>query len=405
MSSLEFGTPQRARARNRRLVLDVVWHEGTVTRAELGSIIKLSKSAIKEICEGLIEDGLLEEVQLDSAARKQGRPALSLRVAGLHGNLLGIDIGADKVVARSATLAGETIASREIRTRQDDPDHRDVLALVDRAVSAVHAAGGFHTVVVSTPGIVDPTTQRVRLAPQIRGWDGIDVRAAVAERVGVDLERVFVERQTDLSMLAESIDGAARGARSVFYVQIGIGIGAGLLLDGRVYRGAEGAAGEVGYLAHDFGEVAPPDSGIGAWEWAAGGQAWARHGRAAALEPRGARLRELAGGDPDRVDAEIVVNAAREGDPAARAVFDRLTDRLAVGIASAVCVLNPDCVVVAGGLSQAGPILRDALAERLRPLVPVVPDVRLAAYGGDGGVTGAVHRASKYAFDALTPLP
>jgi len=403
-------SPQRARARNRRFILDVVRDNGSITRAHLGAIIKLSKSAIKEICDDLIRDQLLEEFQPDFESRTPGRPALSLRLARSHGDLLGIDIGADKVIARSATLAGDTLVTKEIRTHREKPDRDYLLSLVARAVSATQSGPGsggqpFHTVVVSTPGVVDPVTQCVSLAPQIRDWDGTNLRTGVAELIGIDPERVFVESQTGLSVLAESVAGAAAGLRHVLYVQIGIGIGSGLIVDGRLYAGSVGAAGELGYLPHNFGDIAPAGSGIGAWEWAAGGRAWARHGRAAALEPRGAHLLALAKGVAEDVDAEVVMLGVRDGDAAARDIFERLTDRLAVGIASAICVLNPECVLIAGGLSKGGSMFLDAIQAKIAPLVPVVPDMRLATFGGEGGVAGAVLRASRFAFDTLNPMP
>ncbi len=437
-----FDSPQRARARNRRLVLDVVHSRRGVTRAQLGAIIKLSKTSIKEICDDLIAEGLLEEYQSEPSKRQQGRPALSLRISTTHGCVLGIDVGADKVSARTATLDGDVLAAKEVRTRREKPDKDYLLGLVREAVTSVRQSGPedssefhtivvstpgvvdprtqvvtsvrqsgpedsseFHTIVVSTPGVVDPRTQVVSLAPQILDWDGTDLRAAFAECLDVEPERVFVERQTDLSVLAEAVAGAAEGIGTVLYVQLGIGIGGGIIANGSPVTGAVGAAGELGYLPLSFGDDPPAGSGIGAWEWAAGGRAWARHGRAAATEPGGSRLRELAGGNPDEVDAEVVFRGIREGDQASLAVFRCMTHRIAAGIAAAVCVINPECVLIAGGLSKGGEMLLDALRDELDQLVPIMPDVRLAAFGGDGGVTGALYKATERAFDALNPMP
>lgn len=405
-----FDSPQRARARNRRLVLDVVHSRRGVTRAQLGAIIKLSKTSIKEICDDLIAEGLLEEYQSEPSKRQQGRPALSLRISTTPGCVLGIDVGADKVNARTATLDGDVLASKEVRTRREKPDKDYLLSLVAEAVASLRENGPeddsqFHTIVVSTPGVVDPRTQVVSLAPQILDWDGTDLRAAFAECLGVEPERVFVERQTDLSVLAEAVAGAAEGIETVLYVQLGIGIGGGIIANGSPVTGAVGAAGELGYLPMSFGDDPPAGSGIGPWEWAAGGRAWARHGRAAATEPGGSRLRELAGGNPDDVDAEVVFRGIREDDPASLAVFRCMTHRIAAGIAAAVCVVNPECVLIAGGLSKGGELLLDAVRDELKQLVPIMPDVRLAAFGGDGGVTGALYKATERAFDALNPLP
>jgi glucokinase len=157
-------------------------------------------------------------------------------------------------------------------------------------------------------------------------------------------------------------------------------------------------------MPHNFGDLAPPDSGFGPLEWAAGGHAFARHGREAALDPSGARLRELAGGDPNRVDAEVVFTAAREGDRTATLLVERLVGRIAVGIASVVCVLNPQCVIIAGGMSRAGGVLLHLLESNLKSLVPVVPELRLSAFGDEGAVVGALYRAADHTFDRLSPM-
>jgi predicted NBD/HSP70 family sugar kinase len=241
---------------------------------------------------------------------------------------------------------------------------------------------------VGTPGIVDPASGRVTLAPQLGGWEGIQLGRRVERWFGCP---VLVDNEVHLSLLAERWRGAAQGIDNALFVQIGVGIGGGILIGGDVYRGAHGAAGEIGYLPlFEAG-----GDGLGPFEAAAGGTAYAALGRSVARP--GSALLELAGGDPEAVDAEVVFTAAARGDRAARKVLATLVERLARGVAAALVVLNPSTLIVGGGLSRAGSDLLEPLEERLRALVPLPPRVVLSELGDEAVALGA----AKLALDAV----
>ena len=162
---------------------------------------------------------------------------------------------------------------------------------------------------------------------------------------------VRLGNDVDVATVAEFELGAARAYRSLLGVFWGTGVGGGVVLDGRLWYG-RGAAGEIGYLPI-FDDDAGRD-GLGPFEHAAGGTAFARLGRRAAAAGESPALLELAGGDPDAIDAEVVFKAADSGDETAQRILDELLHRLARGIASAVTVLNPSTVIVGGGVSRAG---------------------------------------------------
>jgi predicted NBD/HSP70 family sugar kinase len=202
---------------------------------------------------------------------------------------------------------------------------------------------------------------------------------------------VLTENEVHLAVVAERWRGAAREVEDAVYVQVGVGIGAGVLIGGELYRGVGGAAGEIGYLPADGAVRA--EGGPGPFELAAGGTAFARLGRDAAGKPGGELLRELAGGSPDAVDAEIVFDAARHGDPAAAAIVEKLVGRLARGIASVAVVLDPDTVIVGGGLSRAGEVLLALLERHVAALVPRPPRLVLSSLGEEAVALGAVRLA------------
>ncbi len=243
---------------------------------------------------------------------------------------------------------------------------------------------------VGTPGVVDPESGRVTLAPQLGGWEGI--------RLGSRLELTFpcsvlVDNEVHLSVLGERWRGAAQGIDDALYVQVGVGIGGGVLIGGDVYRGAGGAAGEMGYLPIIDDDDSAGRNGLGPFEHAAGATAFARLGRRAAVAGESRALLELAGGDLDAIDAEVVFAAADRGDEAAKRILDELLGRLARGIASAVTILNPSTVIVGGGLSRAGESLLEPLERLIAALVPVPPRVVLSTLGDESVALGAARLA------------
>jgi len=394
------GSPALLRRLNAAAVLHAIRAEGPVSRAELARSTGLSKPTVNGAVELLLEQGYLTEAADGGGdgdgdrPRRPGRRPRLLRFASARAHVLGIDIGANKVLAVAADLAGGVVAVERRKTgarARRDPEA--LLALVeDAAARALDAAGlahdGLEAVGVGTPGVVDPVSGRVTLAPQLAGWEGIDLRSRLGAMFPCS---VVVDNEVRLALLAEQWRGAARGIEHALLVQIGVGIGGGMLLGGEVYRGAAGAAGEIGYLPLFAGAASA--GGLGAFEDAAGGSAFARLARQAVERGRRTALLELAGGDVSAIDAETVFAAAAAGDAVAREVLATLLDRLARGIAAAIVVLDPEVVIVGGGISRAGAALLEPLEQRIRPLVPVAPRIALSQLGDEAGALGGVRLA------------
>jgi len=385
-------------------VLRAIRSHGPISRAELAKTIGLSKPTVNEVVEGLLGKGTVLESDANGAERplRPGRRARLLRFRADLGHVLGIDIGANKLLVVVADLNGDVVASqrRPVQARER-ADAAALLRQVQAAATAALAAAGtrrslLQAVGVGTPGVVDPATGRLSLAPQLGGWESLPL--------GRRLQRSFpcpvlVENEVHLSVLAERWRGAAQGIDDALFVQAGYGIGGGLLVGGRLYRGANGAAGEIGYLP--FTDDWSPRDGLGPFEHAAGGSAYARHGHRAAATRGGRRLLELAGGDPDAIDAEIVFAAAAESNATALRIVDTLVRRLARGIAAAAIVVDPRTVIVGGGLSRAGEMLLRPLERELADLVPIAPQVVLSDLGEEAVALGAVRLAVQTVEDRL----
>jgi predicted NBD/HSP70 family sugar kinase len=390
--TLTAGSPSLLRRLNSVAVLRTIREQGPISRADLARAVGISKPTVNEAVELLRRAGLVSEALADGDGqpRRPGRRARLLTFRGDLGHVLGIDIGASNVVAVVADLNG-VVTTRE-RRRVRAAERRSARAMLAAARAVAHEAlrgaaikpDELRAVGVGTPGIVDPASGRVTLAPQLGGWEGIPLGHRVGRWFGCP---ILVDNEVHLSLLAERWRGAARGIDDALFVQIGVGIGGGILIGGNVYRGADGAAGEIGYLPlFEAGGEA-----LGPFEAAAGGTAFAALGRSAA-RPGGVLL-ELAGGDPEAIDAEIVFAAAARGDDEAQQVLRELLERLARGVAAALVVLNPSTLIVGGGVSRAGAALLEPLEDRLRALVPLPPRVVLSELGDESVALGAAKLA------------
>jgi predicted NBD/HSP70 family sugar kinase len=358
---------------------------------------------VNEVVEHLLNAGYLSERPTETGqTNKPGRRPRLFEFRTEIGYVLGVDIGANKTLAAVADLGGNVLSIQRRATTPTSAE--EILARTRALVADVLREGRVrHTSLVAaavgTPGVVDTLTGRIRLAPQLPGWDGLDLRAAMQAELSCP---VLVDNEVRLAVLAERWRGAARNSAETLLVHVGFGIGAGILIGGEIYRGATSAAGEIGSLL--ISEKALPAAGLGQFEFEAGGMAYERLGREAALEPDAQILRELVSDDVSGIDASVIFEAAHMGCPAARRVLDTLIGRLARGVASAVMLLDPALVVIGGGISRAGRRLLDPLETSIRSLIPTPPPIVLSTLGDEAVALGALRLALEEADQRLLNL-
>lgn len=395
--AISTGSPSLMRQLNLASVLRLVRSQGPLPRPELARTTGLSMPTVKQLVDVLIAKGYVEEIDPPDGIDRPRRPGPRARLISFRatlGYVLAVDVGADRTVAKLADLSGSVLST--MRVVHPEPADRDsVMRAIRTSIDEVHAhsgvpRSGVRAMVMGTPGIVDPRSGEISLAPQIAGWDGINLRSELSDIIQFP---VVVENEAHLSLLAEQWIGAARNHSNVVYIQLGIGIGAAILIDGRLYRGSSGAAGEIAYLVAEADVDQPEESAAGPFEWFAGGDAFRRLGAIVAMSERGAMLLSLAGGDPEAVTAQIVFDAAAAEDPAALDIATSILDRLSREVANIASILNPDLILLGGGISNAGEAVLGPIREAVARFAPRPPDVQLSDLGGDGAVLGAIRRA------------
>lgn len=308
---------------------------------------------------------------------------------------IGVDVGGTKVLAGVVDECGHVVRT----ARRATPGRRvDIAQVEDALVAAVlEAADGapIAGVGVAAAGFVDAAGERVMFAPHLP-WQGQNVRERLSNRWGVP---VVLDNDANCAALAEWTYGAARGAGSAIVVTLGTGIGGAILMGGQLVRGANGMAGEFGHM-----QVVPNGQvcecgGQGCWEQYSSGNALVRFARQHMGEQLSV-LEEATGGNPDRLTGPMVTEAAEAGDMAARQAFAAVGNWLGVGVANLVAALDPDVVVVGGGVAQAGDRLLEPARNALqRSLVGaahrVVPPVVSATLGPEAGLVGAAELARR----------
>ncbi|MGX1975663.1 ROK family protein [Streptomyces kronopolitis] len=386
------GTPRVLRAMNDRAALDLLVSHGPLTRTRIGELTGLSKPTASQLLARLAAAGLVRRTG-NVTGRPGPRPQLyEINPAAAHVAALAVDRRG--ITAAVADLTGRLLA--EQRTAAEAATEaaageapRLTARLVARALDGALTTAGLtrdqlHGAVIGTPGAPDPRTGRLRHAPHLPGWQSHALREELTGVLGVPLT---VENDVNLAAVAEQHDGAARGVEDFVLVWVGEGIGAALVLGGRLLRGATGGAGEIGHLPLP-------------------GAPLSRGGDRAAARP------DAGGGFQSLVGSASVRALGREhGGPGVRTVAGALAHeavraevarRLATGIAAVVAVVDPGLVVLAGEVPQAGGEALRALVEaEFTGLALPRPALRLSRLGGDPVLRGALRAALDQAREAV----
>jgi predicted NBD/HSP70 family sugar kinase len=383
------GTPRLLRAINTRALLEALRRAGPSSRPQLARIAGLSKPTVSQALGDLERAGLVRLA--GPASPSVGRTAMLYEADPTAGYVVGIDIGRAWIRIAAADLSGEIVTRRDERNRE-----RSATALV-RTVSAVAhdvvAAAGLtwdqvaHTV-VGGPGVFDPDSDRLLHAPNLPGWSRPGLMTSLREALPPS---VALDNDANLAAVGERSYGSGRDAGTFVYVSVGTGIGMGIIIDGNLYRGAHGAAGEVGYLplAGEDGDArADRDARLrGILEAATSADAVVRT----------AKRLGMAGAS----SAKRVFAAARAGDKLALAAVQSEGERLALVVGTIAAILDPEFVLLGGGVGSNIDLLRPPLERRLAELTPLGPRIGEGQLGQDAIVLGAVASALDTARDLV----
>ncbi|MGY5010168.1 ROK family transcriptional regulator [Streptomyces sp. 900105755] len=411
-------SPSTARAINDRLALSLLQQEGPLTAGQLKQLTGLSRPTVADLVERLTASGLITVVG-ESGEQRRGPNARLYGIVADRAYLAALDVRTESVSVLVSDLVGRVLAEGSAPVVPEEGEAAAVEQageLVERAAKEAGASGGagrLHTVGIGAPGLVDPATGELRDSAGLPAWHRRLV-AALQERF--PQARVGVENETNLAALAEQREGAARDRDTFVLLWLGNSCGAAVVLDGSLRRGASGGTGEIGFLP------VPGTAGLPTATDCSGGY-HSLVGAAAIVE----LAREFGLGAGGSTAANLVAEAAmdaphrgagncatshdgaaatRRPNPAHPLFLDALADRIALGVAAVVAVLDPGCVVLGGEIGPAGgAALATRVEARLRRMSPLATEVRAGTLGGAAVLRGALLTARERAQDELFAAP
>ena len=383
--------PSLIRAMNEQLLLEHIRQLGPCSRAELARVSGLSKPTVSLALGNVERAGLVR-----TAGQRTGVPGRSARLYEIRpdaGLVLGLDIGLEYIRGAIADLTGEIRVRESLRAHATSVRARvaELVGLADMLCgNASVPRSAITQTVIGSPGVYDPRRNSMKLTGGLRGWDRPAAVAGLREAFGPSL---VMENDVDAAALAERALGQGRDVDNFAFVHIGTGIGMGLVLGGQLLRGAHGVAGEIAFL--------PLSGGAGADEHEARKRGMLEAAASASGIVRAARR----GGMRGSVSARRVFAAAANGDERAVAVVAEEARLVAQTICAVITVVDPDLIVLGGGIGRA-PGFAESVGRELERIAPVMPAIKVSALGTDAVVDGCLAAGTELAWgQVMTVLP
>ncbi|NOY99370.1 MAG: ROK family protein [Chloroflexi bacterium] len=349
---------------NKHAVLDLIrFTPSGISRVELAQRVHLTRAAVSTIVTDLLTSGTIREAE--SRSVNSGRPPILLEINPGGGYVAGIDMGASHMTVIIANYAAHIVEEKEVpldiaqgpkaSIAQADQILRELLSTAKIPLKHLRAIG------IGVPGPIVADAGMVLAPPIMPGWDRFPIRDTLEKMWGCP---VSLNNDAELGAMGEWAYGAGRGEQNLAYIKVGTGIGSGLLLDGHIYRGATGSAGEIGHLIIKENGAKCTCGNRGCLEAMAGGMAIARQAQAAVRDKKRTRLADI---KPIKsLTAQHVAAAARHGDLIAQQILSQAGHHVGVAIAGLVNLFNPNMVVVGGGVAQIGDLFIEPVRETVQ---------------------------------------
>ena len=376
--------PKVSRQLTRRHVFEALLHKGPISRADLSKVTGLSKQTTSEVVDNFEQQSLVRSVGRTSG--NVGRTAVLYELSPESGHVLGVDLGGTKLTVAIAGLSSKVLAED---TEPTDP--RGGIAVLDQiarlanrlARNANTHPSRIRSIAVGTPGIVNPKTGSIELAPNIHHLGQLDVVHALSDRLG---SSVIIENDVNLGLLGEIWHGCAQGVANIGFIALGTGIGLGLSVNGQLVRGENGAAGEIGYFPIGGDPFRSEVLAQGCLEYEAGAVGIIR------------RYIQAGGQKPETV--KVIFERMESGDAIAAKIIGDTAKLIAQACAMVAATSDPKLIVLGGSIGarpEFAKLVSDAVAQlSLRPI-----EIRPSALGNRAGVVGALSVALNKLHDDL----
>jgi glucokinase len=312
--------------------------------------------------------------------------------------VLGIDLGGSKILSAVVDSSGKIIGSNYRPTQAVQGVNAVINNILKSAQAAVIKASisfeRISAVGLAAPGISNPESGIVYRSPNLPGWRNVPFESIIAEKLQ---KKTFLINDANAAALGEMYYGSAVGYRNFIYITISTGIGGGIVIDGNLYSGAKGMAGEIGHMVIEPNGLPCNCGGSGCWELYASGSAIARRAREEIQNGKKTQLVEMSDNSHEKIEASLVKKAAENGDQLSIKLITETARYLGIGFGNLINIFNPQLIVIGGGLTKMGDmLLKPAISEAKRRSYPEIfkaVKFSMAKLGDYSGVIGAAVNA------------
>ncbi|HEK85431.1 MAG: ROK family transcriptional regulator [Candidatus Saccharicenans sp.] len=378
---------------NTRKVLKLIRDNATISRADISKLSGLSAPTVSRIVDNLIKEGLVEEI--GAGISNGGRRPNLLRFCPNNNFIIGIDLGTTHIYGVLANLEAEIIAEEKIPTEVESGFY----GVMDRTFTVIEKLRAqlgkkqnhLNGIGMAVAGLINKKRNIVEFSPNFH-WHDADIAGYLLPKLNLP---IFFDNVTRVMALGELYYGVGKKYRNFICVNVGYGIGAGIIINGQPLLGTHGMAGEFGHITLEKDSKIQCYCGnFGCLEALSSGSGIARAARLELENGAKSILLEMCDNNLDNLTAEMVANAAKKGDILAWNVFHKAAEYLGIGISALINLFNPEAIVIGGGVTQAGDILFDTVRStvKARALSRISREVEIlpATFGPKAAVMGAV---------------
>jgi len=319
--------------------------------------------------------------------------------------LLAIDLGGSKIVTALVSPKGEIIAREYTPTLAEEGTE----AVIGRMVTAIDSViskadlprSSFSNIVIASAGAIDPEKGIVTASPNLPGWRDVPLKEIMQKATGLE---AFLINDASAAALGEHYFGVGRGVNNLIYITVSTGIGGGIIIDGKLYSGVSGSAGEIGHTTIDINGPRCNCGNIGCLEVLASGTAVAKEAQRLIAQGAKTMLTKLAEGEAQNITAQTVAAAAQKGDALALAIISKAATYLGIGLVNLVNIFNPEMIIVGGGMTHMGDMLLDPARKVVAERAFQLPAQRVRIVPSQLGDNAAVLGATAFVRELAKPL-
>ena len=349
---------------NRSMVFDLIRRKGPISRAEIARTIGLSIPTVMKITEEFSHKQFVQDVGKGESSGGK-RPEL-LELVPDSKYIIGVGVGRSKTNVLMMNLAGEVFIREIMETGGTAVPEVWISRLIQVIENVIRESGLSRKQIlgmgIGMPGILDEKSAKVLFSPDFK-WENVDMLTPIRERFKMD---ITIENANRALAMGEYYFGAGVDSRNFLVVNLGHGIGSAIMREGEFYRGSSGSSGEIGHIILEKNGPKCNCGNLGCLEAIASGNAIARDAKIAVLEGNATKIMELVNEDINRIEAKTVFEAARLGDRLAIQITERAMQYIGIGLANYINLMDPDLIILFGGLTNAGDIFLKKVKEVLR---------------------------------------